>query len=166
MRDASRDNPLVNIAKDCMVNRDEQRDVRLSEPTFVQQLEIIEKDEDAILEAIKDKFQAEKCRQEWYDEGHIRQTDLDDYEEKLLTVHKACSERSGHDRLSDADTRIEFGKETLNQCIIHSISIPLNAWIPQGPYNKGNLHELADRLKIGWHPNWSSILTPKKTGNA
>ena len=87
MRDASRDNPLVNIAKDCMVNRDEQRDVRLNNPMFVQQLEIIEKDENFILEAVKDKFQAEKCRQEWYDEGHIRQSDLDDYEEKRLFVH-------------------------------------------------------------------------------
>ena len=51
MRDTSRDNTLVNITKDCMVNRDEQRDVRLSEPTFVQQLEIIDKDENFVTSA-------------------------------------------------------------------------------------------------------------------
>jgi len=151
-------NPLVNLARDCMTRLGDQKEVRNAEPMFVRQLDLIEpKDDDAILEAIKRKAQADENRHQWIRDEIVSPGELDEYEEKLKELHRLHSQYEDDDFQTEEDKK-KFGRKTLKNCELDALKTTISTLVPYTGYGSGMLHALADSLAIGWHPEWKQRL--------
>ncbi|CAD5277567.1 MULTISPECIES: ABC-three component system protein [unclassified Imperialibacter] len=123
---------------------------------FVEQLRLIEGEDQEILNAINNFLRAEAEKSRFAVEGEILpsafQNYYDDLKQKWFSVFKPKKRLgSGKDRLEDVGYDIYYS--TI------SYKGKLNGQEPQQTYtHEGAYHFLANRLEIGWHPNWSELL--------
>lgn len=132
--------------------------------TFVKQLEIIgvstERQEDARL----DYYKAYNQRSKWVSDDLVMIDDMEEYDKRLTghwhdLFHRMKEDLEGCD---DEKTLSKSGRDHYNATIDKDVRVRPDV---SDPYvMRGSLHMLADNLKIGWHPNYDTMIAPLPEG--
>lgn len=130
--------------------------------TFVKQLEIIdvlaERQEDARL----DYYRAYNQRSKWTADDLVMVDELPEYDKRLTGLWSDLFHRMKEDLAAgsgDEQTLRARGRAHYNATIDKDIRIRPGV---SDPYvMRGSLHMLADKLEIGWHPNYDEIMAPQ-----
>lgn len=128
------------------------------ENILVKQLEIIGVSWRRIIYAIHDYFKAWTQRSRWLREDLLVVGDIRDYEIKLkeewerafLEVKEEIGEEAGEEE------KKRVARNLFND--INNWSIPVRPNIDDSFLTRGSYHYLADRMEIGWHPDFEDRL--------
>jgi hypothetical protein len=130
------------------------------ERIFVEQLKVILLHHDRIRQAVYDHNRAFLQRSRWQREQLLAIGELDTYDRRLVEewrrVFLPLEEPSSRDGASDDDKR--SNARTLYLRIQERTLPEIRAEVRSGYIPLGSLHILADRLQIGWHPDWVDLL--------
>lgn len=127
---------------------------------FVEQLKIILLHHDRIRQAVYDHNRAFLQRSRWQREHLVAIGELDTYDRRLIEEWKRAflplEEEPSADN-SDDEVKLTLARTTYKQ--LQERTLPeIRADVRSGYIPLGSLHILADRLQIGWHPDWVSLL--------
>ncbi|RAX14853.1 hypothetical protein DC347_20555 [Pseudarthrobacter sp. AG30] len=127
---------------------------------FVEQLQIILLHHERIRQAVYDHNRAFLQRSRWQREQLLAIGELDSYDRRLMEEWKRVflplEEPDGDDVVSDDEKR-KFARTTYAR--LQERTLPeIRAEVRSGYIPLGSLHILADRLQIGWHPDWLNLL--------
>jgi hypothetical protein len=132
---------------------------------FVEQLQIILLHHERIRQAVYDHNRAFLQRSRWQREQLLAIGELDSYDRRLMEEWKRAflplEEPDGGDVVSDDEKR-KFARTTYVR--LQERTLPeIRAEVRSGYIPLGSLHILADRLQIGWHPDWLNLLKHRLT---
>lgn len=125
---------------------------------FVRQLELIKAGKRRIASAIRDYYRAFEQRSRWLRDDLIVGLDLHKYEKRLTEEWEVVFDAMCDD-LGDAAT--EEAKEQAARSVLkwaERTMIPIRPSVIEPFLCRGSLHLLADDMRIGWHPEFSSRL--------
>ncbi len=137
---------------------------------FVQQLHLIEVGNPRILQAIRNYFRAFEQRSRWIREDLILIGDLSRYERQLIEEWEIFFNQMDDD-LGEAVT--EEAKKKAAQALYKWVEIgshlPIRRDVTEPSIARGSYHMLADRLQVGWHPEFldrlKHLLEPVEAAN-
>lgn len=133
---------------------DTEKAAHIRSRLYIRQLELIELEDDDKLQAVSDYIMAESDRIAWAERGLIHASSFDEFETDLVSVWRNHRLRS---RIRDKDhTDVERGVLVYADCCDHSATLAGVA--PPSHFCRGSFHAVADRLTIGWHPDYKSLL--------
>ena len=124
---------------------------------FVKQMRVVGLSDNVVRRGVQDYYRAFAQRSKWARERLLLDTELSKHDAKLEDLW----ERKQYEELATGPVSTETEKKLLG-CRLYfwasQHSIPLRniveAWITAGSYQG-----LADRLKVGWHPDFRVIFT-------
>ncbi|WP_132376203.1 ABC-three component system protein [Paraburkholderia sp. BL9I2N2] len=122
---------------------------------FVRQLNVLELEEEAIEAYIKDYMRASSARTSWAALGYLNPRSIGPFVEELQDHWKQSSLEV---KTLDTDkTPIQRGVKLLLLCMkketrIQKVDVP-------SYFSRGSFHEIANELKIGWHPDWKALVS-------
>ncbi|RWI83811.1 ABC-three component system protein [Mesorhizobium sp.] len=123
-------------------------------PTFIRQLEFIGASDDDRLRAVSDFLRTSADKADWAERGLIFEESLRDWDDDLVKRHGFIAgdvaDRYG-DRAADARGRLVY-----RQCAL--LQAPLEGRAVPGHFVHGCFNTLADTLRIGWHPDFATLL--------
>lgn len=125
--------------------------------TYVRQLELIQLDETRILGAITDFLMSTADRVEWAERGLVDPSSFDELDMSLQHVW------SNHSLIADAHfgkDPIPRGKSVYGNCMNHQTVV--EGMTTPSYFIPGCFHQLADSQKLGWHPDFISLLNEQK----
>ena len=136
-----------------------QDDVDASDRVFVEQLKIIVLHHERIRQAVYDHNRAFLQRSRWQREQLLAIDELDTYDRRLIEEWRRVFvplEEPAVDERSDDDKRRQ-ARESYGR--LQERALPeIRSEIRSGYIPLGSLHILADRLAIGWHPDWIALV--------
>lgn len=129
---------------------------------FVRQIELTKAGERRIFAAVRDYYRAFEQRSRWMREDLILVGELSKYEKKLIEewelVFEAMMDNCGKDATDE--TKERFARELLEWAEqVAPTSIRVRPQVTEPFVTRGSLHMLADKLKVGWHPEFSEHLS-------
>lgn len=129
--------------------------VAATRPTFIRQLELVEANGEEQLRAVSDYLRASADKAGWADRGEIFPGSLDTWDDDLVR-------RYGMIRGDVADLHSEKpaavrGRLIYRQCAQHQA--PLEGRAVPAHFVHGSFNDLADRRRVGWHPDYESLLS-------
>lgn len=135
-------------------------EVAVDDRVFVEQLQMILLHHERIRQAVYDHNRAFLQRSRWQREQLLAIGEIDAYDRRLLEEWKRVflplEEPDVGDAISDDDKR-KFARMTYAR--LQERTLPeIRAEVRSGYVPLGSLHILADRLQIGWHPDWLDLL--------
>lgn len=127
---------------------------------FVEQLQIILLHHERIRQAVYDHNRAFLQRSRWQREQLLAIGELDSYDRRLMEEWRRAflplEEPDGCAVVSDDEKR-KSARATYVR--LQERTLPeIRAEVRSGYIPLGSLHILADRLQIGWHPDWLNLL--------
>ena len=121
--------------------------------TYVRQLDAIECTSDEKVRAVSDFLRASADRTQWSERGQVFEPGLREFDEQLAEHWSVTGKRNAilHSQHSD----VKKGKLLFYDCILHQTKlggrdIPAHT-VP------GTFHELAERVIVGWHPQYRKL---------
>lgn len=125
---------------------------------FVEQLRLINATDRVIRLAIINYYRAYEQRSRWSREGLVNPGEIKKYLSRLQDEwnNQASLLEMGGD-LSEEVGKLAFGKELYHACQTQGI-IPIRSEFKPAYVSRGTYHCLSDDLKIGWHPDFESLL--------
>lgn len=128
-------------------------------PPFIRQLEIVEANAEIKTRAASDFLRASADRTNWADAGIIFEDSALEYDEALK---KRYANLKGELGITSADLDdAELGRLLYFRCCRGTAGHIEGKEVPNH-FLSGSLNSLADRLEVGWHPDYEEIL--KKDG--
>lgn len=139
--------PSPEVVKQLMENR----------PAFVRQLELIEAGDEACLRAVSDYLRTLADVSVWGESGLIFEKNLADWNDELIgryehIVGEVHDVQAGH----PATTR---GRIVYRRCA--QLQPPLDGQSVPGHFVHGSYNALAHDLRLGWHPEYKSLMDVK-----
>lgn len=125
-----------------------------SRPVFVRQLQLIEASEEQQLRAASDFMRTSGDKVKWADQGLVFDGTFEDWENTLLRKHDAV-----HSEVQDTyseKTQEAQGRIVYSRCA--AMEVPLDSRAVPGHFTHGGFNDLADRRKLGWHPEHQTLL--------
>ncbi|MDO6783736.1 hypothetical protein Q4583_06395 [Neptunomonas phycophila] len=125
---------------------------------FVEQLRLINATDRVIRQAIINYYRAYEQRSRWSREGLVNPGEIKKYLNRLQDEwnnQASLLEMSGD--LSAVSGKIAFGKNLYQVCQTQG-SIAIRSEFKPAYVSRGTYHSLSDDLKIGWHPDFESLL--------
>jgi hypothetical protein len=123
-------------------------------PVFIRQLEIIEVSEDERVRAVSDFLRTSAAKSKWAEAGLIHEGSLEDWDANLVGRHGlVCGEIT--DVHSDKEAFVR-GRLTYRRCAL--LQAPLDGREVPGHFVHGCFNNLADLMRLGWHPDYKSLL--------
>jgi len=126
---------------------------------FVQQLRLIDIGNPRILHAIRNYLKAFEQRSRWIREDLLLVGELDRYEDQLFEEWELYFDRMKDDLSADA---IEDAKKRAAKALYNWVetdaSIPIRSDCREAFITRGSYQILADRLRVGWHPEFQQRL--------
>jgi hypothetical protein len=124
---------------------------------FVKQLRLIDVSDSVIVRSIRDYYRTSEMRSKWAREKLLLDGDSDRYDRSLIDRwERKFEEKKDEYAPLDNDEK----KRTCGRTVFHwanTTPFPLRnrseQWLSAGSY-----HILADQLRLGWHPEYSSVL--------
>lgn len=137
-----------------------QRNVNEDDRVFVEQLKFILLHHERIRQAVYDHNRAFLQRSRWQREQLLLVGELDTYDRRLMEEWKRVflplEEPSG-DHLTSDDDKCRSARQLYSR--LQERTLPeIRSEVRSGYIPLGSLHILADRLQIGWHPEWVDLL--------
>ena len=134
--------------------------------TFVRQLEIIDLSLERQEHARLDYYRAHNQRSRWIADHLVMVDELPEYDKRLTMQWSDLFYRMKEDLAassSDEQTLRDSGRKHYNATIERNVKIRPDV---SDPYvMRGSLHILADKLTIGWHPNYVEMMAPQPEGD-
>jgi hypothetical protein len=123
-------------------------------PVFIRQLEIIEVSEDDRVRAVSDFLRTSADKSKWAEAGLIHEGSLREWDDNLVSHHGLiCGEIV--DMHSDKETLVR-GRLAYRRCA--QLQAPLDGRQVPGHFVHGCFNNLADLKRLGWHPDYKSLL--------
>lgn len=132
-------------------------DVLGDQRNFVNQLRLIDAPSDAIKLAIINYYRSYQQRVKWSSDCLLKPGELKKYDKKLMEEwlhHKSLLEFDFD--LSESDEKIKYARKLYKKCQNEGV-IPIRPDFKEPYVARGAYHELADKLVIGWHPEFSDL---------
>ncbi|RLA48086.1 MAG: hypothetical protein DRR06_00625 [Gammaproteobacteria bacterium] len=123
-----------------------------SQPTYLEQLDIIGLTEDRKIEAITDYLRANVNRHNWIENGILDEQCAVDFERKLSRFW--ANERRGFELTRTELSSIHRGELLYLACM--SRQETLRDMVPPECTIPGTYHALADEPVLGWHADWKA----------
>lgn len=121
---------------------------------FVKQLEHIEAPDNLKLNAIDDFIRAKMQHIRYAQSGKLTNDDIRSFQDNLKKHWELIS------GLTEEENDIRTGKRIYKECL--GIKTKLAGVEPSQPYTiNGEYHLLSNKLELGWHPKWESLLKHK-----
>ena len=134
-------------------------DLEFQNRTYVRQLDIIGADYDAKLTAANDHLRAAVDRSLWATKGLVHRTSFDEFENVLTRAWIAKKEIAtiqSKGQAPDICGRLLYSECSLFQAPLEGRSVPPH-------FTPGCYHALADKLSVGWHPEFKTLLAVSNT---
>ena len=147
-----RQHPLEAALDCCPDTWTQRRIANVERPLYVQQLEWIEMKYKDVLAAVNKFIVAQESRLKWYKEQWIEEKEVEKYEDRLKSLHKAVFERPQ----VEGENPAVRGRETLRQCVERGVPMSVDHRPTYGDFAEGTLHKMANKPEIGWHPDWAN----------
>lgn len=130
------------------------------ENTFVKQMRMVELSENAIRRGVQDFYRASAQRSKWARESLLLDDEASKYDAGLKDRYERKSEAECEE--NQATTKLEQKKLGRKLCLWASqqsfdFRNVVEIWITAGSF-----HGLADRMEIGWHPDFIKLLETEK----
>ncbi len=125
-----------------------------SRPVFVRQLQLIEASEEQQLRAASDLLRTSGEKVKWADQGFVFDGTFEDWENTLLRKHDA-TQSEVKDTYSEKTQEVQ-GRIVYSRCA--AMDVPLDSRAVPGFFTHGSFNDLADRRKLGWHPEHQTRL--------
>ena len=127
---------------------------------FVRQMRIIQLNERAIHRGVRDFYRATAQRSKWARESLLLDGEAAKYDANLRDRYerKYDAEIDGVDTANEF-AEAQFGRQMCNWASQQEVQFRnvIETWITAGSF-----HGLADRLEIGWHPQYLTLLSAEK----
>jgi hypothetical protein len=123
-------------------------------PIFIRQLEIIEAAEHDRVRAVSDFLRASADKSVWAEQGLVFEESLTEWDDFLVGRHGLISGEIS-DLHADKQAAVR-GRMAYRQCA--QLQAPLEGRAVPGHFVHGSFNALADVLRLGWHPNYQSLL--------
>lgn len=126
-----------------------------SSHVFVEQLRVIDISERRLLAAMREYFRAFEHRSRWLRDGFLFAGDLERYDNKLVEEWETHFDGI-HDELEDgaAEDKMRSSARKLYGWAEREAEVILRAGCREPFVTRGSLQMLADKVKIGWHPEF------------
>jgi len=122
------------------------------QPTYLQQLQLVNADSDEIEEAVIAKLEAKDAVIQWTLEGRIQETSYEKYSNDLKRKWKLLKNMAFIEHI-DKPEHIQ-GQFLYNQCLNNSTDIKLEKKPVEGFFSHGSFQNLANTKDVGWHPDY------------
>ncbi len=134
---------------------------------FVRQLNLIAVTNQALQLHLRDYFRAYTQRSRWSRDGLLEPGELDRFERKLVDEWEyAFQHMRGEIEEGAAETDLErAGRELLYELGVNSTA-RIRTRFDERFLSRGTFHELADQLRVGWHPDYERRLEELLAGRA
>ncbi|MFT3811742.1 MAG: hypothetical protein QM740_00005, partial [Acidovorax sp.] len=139
-------------------SKDAAKALLTSRPVFVRQLQLIEASEEQQLRAASDLMRTSGEKVKWADQGLVFDGTFEDWEDTLLRKHDAAQSEV-QDTYSEK-TQEAQGRIVYSRCA--AMEVPLDSRVVPGFFTHGGFTDLADRRKLGWHPEHQTLLNEDK----
>jgi hypothetical protein len=129
------------------------------ERTFTRQLQLIGVGEGRVKAAVNNYYRAFEQRSRWSREELVLVGDLEEYEDKLMeewTVRFEAMREDLGEAAADAE-KVKLARE-LYQWIETEANTPIRPRCHEPFITRGSYQMLADRQKVGWHPEFKDML--------
>lgn len=140
------DDDIMNAAVDASGYQDR---------TFVHQLRLIEIGNQRIFYAIRNYFRAFEQRSRWVREDLLFVGELDRYEDRLVEewelLFEAMRDELGDDAAEEAKKK---AARTLYKWVETGSHRSIRAGVTEPCIARGTYQILADKLRVGWHPEF------------
>jgi hypothetical protein len=134
--------------------QDEVAAVLSMRPTFIRQLEIIDTSEEDRVRAVSDFLRTSADKSVWAESGLVFEGSLREWDDDLVRRHGLISgEISDIYATKDAPFR---GRQSYRRCA--QLQAPLDGRAVPGHFVHGCFNALADLRRLGWHPDYRSLL--------
>ena len=124
------------------------------QPTFVQQLDLVQMPHNQIVRAISDLLLSASDKTDWADKGLVVEESLTAFNQGLMRTHglQKLEIDDIHSSLPpDAQGRLLYKRCVSTEAHVDGREVPTH-FVP------GCFNELADRMQLGWHPDFSTLL--------
>lgn len=137
-----------------------EQEVHEDDRIFVEQLKLILLHHDRIRQAVYDHNRAFLQRSQWQREQLLNIGELDSYDRRLMEewnrVFLPVSEPAPEEEVTEAEKHRRAQELYM---VLQGRDLPeIRRDVRSGYIPLGSLHILADRLDIGWHPDWVEML--------
>jgi hypothetical protein len=123
-------------------------------PTFIRQLEIVEASQEDRVRAVSDFLRTSADKSSWAESGQVFEGSLREWHDDLVRRHGLiCGEVSDLYSTRGAPFR---GRQTYRRCA--QLQAPLDGRVVPGHFVHGCFNNLADLMRLGWHPDYQSLL--------
>ena len=123
-------------------------------PVFIRQLEFVEVEEDERLRAISHFLLTSADKADWADRGFIFPRSLESWDGDLVARHSLIrgdvADLHG-DKPPSLQGRLAFRQAMRHQAPLEGRAVPDH-------FVQGSFHDLADRRRLGWHPDYDALL--------
>lgn len=126
---------------------------------FVHQLQLIEVGNPRIFLAIRNYFRAFEQRSRWIREDLLLVGDLEHYEDRLIEEWELYFERMKEELGTEATEEAKkLASQALYKWVEDGLHLPIRTRLTEPFVSRGSYHILADSLRVGWHPEYSTRL--------
>lgn len=131
-----------------------------ADSVFVCQVELAKAGEKRIVAAVRDYYRAFEQRSRWLRDDLLLIGEIEKYEKRLIEewelVFDGIKDELGADAADSA--REKAAREVLTWAERATIRIPARPSVIEPFITRGSLHMLADKLRVGWHPEFRKRL--------
>jgi hypothetical protein len=131
---------------------------------FAKQLRLIALPENRIQRAAKNFYKAAEQRSRWVRESLLVDSDLDHYDDQLIEEWEIRFDQE-KDSLSvdpTSEDQIASGRQVF-QWVEAEAQIPIRPSCQEHFITRGSYQMLANRLRVGWHPEFESRMVAQST---
>jgi hypothetical protein len=153
--DSLRDENLPIDVLDMPQPSDEE--VSESDRIFVEQLRLVSMSSERLRKCIYDHNRAFAQRSIWQRDRLLEIGELGRYDQELKEAWERFFLPVGEDDTADEAEVLRLARERFAE-LDRSDLAPIRRDVRQGFVARGSLHVIADRLEIGWHPDWLNHL--------
>ncbi len=124
-------------------------------PKYIRQLDYIDMEIDEKLDAVCDFWRASEDRYYWIEKGLIHRKSAEEFEGNLI---RTWDNIKGEIKATQAELpSCSQGAAIYFRCKQHNTKIENYSLQPH--FISGTYHLLADKPLLGWHPDWSTLLS-------
>lgn len=131
-----------------------------ADSVFVRQIELAKAGEKRIVAAVRDYYRAFEQRSRWLRDDLLLIGEIEKYEKRLIEewelVFDGIKDELGKDAADSAWEKA--AREVLTWAERATIRIPARPSVMEPFITRGSLHLLADKLRVGWHPEFRERL--------
>jgi hypothetical protein len=135
-------------------NRAEVNSLLTSRPTFIRQLELIEVSSGEQIRAVSDFLRTSADKSIWAEKGLIFEQSLQDWDDGLIRRHGAITGEISdlhRDHLPTVRGRLAYRRCAVLEAPLDGRAVPLH-------FVHGCFNALADDRRLGWHPDYETLI--------